>query len=94
MAKAKKNTTEKQKVQTILQGIVVSQSSLQTARVRVEIKRPHPLYKKIMASHKIYLVHVPEGMEVKEGDVVEIVPSRPISKQKRWIINNIVETAE
>ncbi len=69
----------------ILIGTVVSVKMDKTAVVAVERRYPHPLYHKIMRSTKRYKAHDPNNGAVL-GDVVRIVESRPISKEKRWRI--------
>jgi len=49
----------------------------------VERSYMHPSYKKIVSSSKRYAAHV-LGDDIKEGDVVRIVESAPISKTKKW----------
>lgn len=69
-------------------GRVVSTKMQKTAVVLVERVVMHPLYKKTFSRTKKYLVDDPIG--VKEGDVVEIVKVRPISKNKHWKIAKVV----
>jgi len=66
-------------------GTVVSVKMDKTAVVAVERRYPHPLYHKIIRSTKRYKAHDPNNAAVL-GDVVRIVESRPISRQKRWRI--------
>ena len=66
-------------------GTVVSVKMDKTAVVAVERRYPHPLYHKIIRSTKRYKAHDPNNAAVL-GDVVRIVESRPISKEKRWRI--------
>jgi small subunit ribosomal protein S17 len=79
-------------------GIVVSVKMDKTAVVSIERREPHPLYRKIVRSTKRYKVHDPNNSAVL-GDVVRIVESRPISKEKRWRIaetmvrGNVAEVA-
>lgn len=72
------------------QGIVVSNKMDKTIVVRVERQYKHPLYKKIVRSHKKFKAHDAEN-ECQEGDVVEIKESRPLSREKRWVLNRIIE---
>ena len=55
-----------------------------TTVVKVERKFRHPLYRKIIVRHKKYKVHN-ENLELKEGDMVKIKETRPISKDKHFI---------
>lgn len=70
-----------------LKGTVVSAKTLKTAVVVVERMWQHPLYKKTVRRSKKYLVH--DDIGVKTGDKVTIQESRPMSKNKRWIVNKI-----
>jgi small subunit ribosomal protein S17 len=67
----------------VLKGVVVSAKSEKTVIVRVERSYMHPSYKKIVSSSKRYAAHV-VGEGFKEGDVVRIIESAPISKTKKW----------
>ena len=66
-------------------GVVISNKMEKTAVVAVERRRPHPLYRKIVRSTKHYKAHDPNNA-AKLGDVVRIVETRPLSKDKRWRI--------
>jgi len=72
------------------QGIVVSDKMDKTIIVLVERQYKHPLYKKIVRSHKKFKAH-DEANDCREGDVVEIVESRPLSREKRWALQRIIE---
>lgn len=74
-------------------GIVVSDKMQKTIVVKVERKNKHPLYKKLVITHKKYHAH-DEKEECKIGDIVEIVETRPLSALKRWRLNSIVEKAK
>ncbi|HBQ50993.1 30S ribosomal protein S17 [Candidatus Daviesbacteria bacterium RIFCSPLOWO2_01_FULL_38_10] len=69
-------------------GRVVANKLKDTATVLVEREAMHPLYKKTYIQSKKYLVH--DMMGTKEGDMVDIVKTRPISKRKHWKIVKIV----
>lgn len=71
----------------VLKGIVVSDKEDKTVHVKVERYVAHPLYKKRIRLHKKYAVHDPLN-SCNIGDVVSIVESRPISKTKKWIIQD------
>ncbi len=64
-------------------GLVTSDKRNKTRRVEVERLYRHPKYGKIVRSRTICHVHDEEN-PAKEGDTVEIVESRPLSKTKRW----------
>jgi small subunit ribosomal protein S17 len=69
----------------VLQGVVVSSKADQTVTVKVERRFKHPMYGKIVKVSKKYAAHDPEN-SFKEGDMVKIEESRPISKTKSWIV--------
>ncbi len=77
----------------VLQGIVVSDKMQKTIVVNVETKTKHPLYKKLVITHKKYHAH-DEKEECKIGDFVEIIETRPLSALKRWRLNSIIEKAK
>lgn len=72
-------------MQKMLTGVVVSTKMEKTIVIRVERKFRHPLYKKVVKTHKKYKAHY-EGKDLKEGDVVTIRSTNPISKQKSFIV--------
>ena len=69
----------------ILQGVVVSDKNDKTSVVRVERRLTHPVLKKTVRLSKKYHAH-DEKNDAKIGDVVRIQETRPISKQKRWML--------
>jgi small subunit ribosomal protein S17 len=76
----------------VLTGRVVSDKMDKTVTVLVERKVKHPLYGKVMVRSKKYHAH-DETNEVKEGDLVEIAETRPVSKTKAWKVSKLVERA-
>ena len=70
-------------------GEVVSDKMDKTVVIQVTRKIPHPVYKKFVKRFKKYQAHV-ESVEPKMGDVVKISSMRPISKNKRWRVTEIV----
>ncbi|MFN3704853.1 MAG: 30S ribosomal protein S17 [Thermoflexales bacterium] len=73
-----------------LVGEVVSDKMQKTIVVRVERTFRHPLYKKVVIRSKKYKAH-DENESAREGDIVQIVEHRPISKTKRWMLESIIE---
>jgi small subunit ribosomal protein S17 len=69
----------------VLQGTVVSDKNDKTVVVRVERRFTHPLLKKTIRRSKKYHAH-DEGNAHKVGDTVFIEETKPISKNKRWIV--------
>ena len=74
-------------------GRVVSNKMDKTVVVSVETSRRHPLYKKIMRKAVKYKVH-DEKNECGLGDMVRIVETRPLSRQKRWRVAEIITKGE
>lgn len=74
---------EKKTIKRTLKGEVVSDKMEKTIVVRIDRFKLHPTYKKRYRVSKKYKVHDPKN-QYKVGDVVEIVESKPISKDKRW----------
>jgi small subunit ribosomal protein S17 len=77
----------------VRQGVVVSSKMQKSCVVRVERKFRHPKYDKILTSAKKYYAHT-EIPDLKKGDVVRIIETRPISKLKRWRVVEVVERAQ
>lgn len=77
----------------IKQGVVVSDKSDKTIVVRVERQFIHPLYKKTVRRHKKFMAH-DELNDAHEGDVVQIMESRPMSARKRWTLHKIVDRSK
>ena len=71
----------------LLQGVVVSDKAEKSVVVRVERRFTHPLLKKVVRRSKRYMAH-DEANACKEGDIVQIQESAPISKSKRWVVVN------
>ncbi|MBN8827089.1 MAG: 30S ribosomal protein S17 [Sphingobacteriia bacterium] len=69
----------------ILQGVVVSTKSNKTAVVKVTRRTKHPKYGKTVTVSKKYAAH-DENNSCKEGETVEIIETKPISKTKKWEI--------
>ena len=70
-------------------GRVSSNKMDKTLVVLVESHRNHPLYKKTIRKVKRYKVH-DEKNECQIGDTVKIVETRPLSKEKRWRVEEII----
>ena len=81
---------EKRKVR---EGLVVSNKMARTVVVAVETKRVHPLYKKAIRLSKKHKAH-DENSACKIGDKVKIVETRPLSKEKRWRVAEILSSEE
>src|SRR6266478_7863519 len=64
-------------------GEVVSTKMNKTIVVKVDMKKAHPLYRRVIASSKRFYVHDEENKALL-GDIVRIEETRPMSKLKRW----------
>ena len=71
-----------------LQGNVTSDKMTKTVVVEITRTYRHPLYKKVVSSNKRVKAHDELGARV--GDQVQIVESRPISKDKHWVVEEIL----
>lgn len=76
-----------------LVGRVTSDRMDKTVVVRVERLTRHRLYGKVLRVFKKYKAH-DEGNRCQVGDLVRIVESRPLSKEKRWVVEEILERAQ
>ncbi|MDP2187980.1 MAG: 30S ribosomal protein S17 [Sphingobacteriaceae bacterium] len=74
-------------------GSVVSNKMQKTITVAVERKVKHPIYGKFVKSTKKFTAH-DENNDCNIGDVVRIMETRPLSKNKRWRLVEIVERAK
>src|SRR3954453_583704 len=70
-------------------GPVVSTKMQKTIVVQISRRVPHPLYKRIVTKHKKFYAHDEEGT-ARMGDIVRIVECRPLSKLKRWKLEEVV----
>jgi small subunit ribosomal protein S17 len=70
-------------------GEVVSTKMQKTIVVQVSRRVPHPLYRRIITKHKKFYAH-DEEQTARVGDVVRIIESRPLSKLKRWRLDEVI----
>ena len=80
----------KRKIRT---GTVISDKMDKTVVVLVESLRRHPLYKKVVRHTSKFKAH-DEANACKVGDVVKIIETRPLSKEKRWRVAEIISRKE
>jgi len=73
-------------------GEVVSTKMTKTIVVAVSRRVPHPLYKRIVTKRKKFYAH-DEDSVAKTGDIVRIIECRPLSKLKRWRLEEVVRRA-
>jgi small subunit ribosomal protein S17 len=74
-------------------GVVVSNKMDKTISVMVERRLKHPIYGKTVKRSKKFFAH-DEDNTCKEGDKVRIMETRPLSKNKRWRLVEILERAK
>lgn len=73
-------------------GVVVSDKMDKTVVVSISKKIQHPKYKKFVSRRVKYKAH-DEGNSCRIGDRVEIEETRPLSREKRWRVSQIIERA-
>jgi small subunit ribosomal protein S17 len=76
----------------VREGIVVSDKMDKTVVVLVERLVQHAVYKKYVRQRKKYKAHDPDN-RCHVGDQVSIVETRPLSRDKRWRVQNIIKPA-
>jgi small subunit ribosomal protein S17 len=84
--------TEKRNRKTLV-GTVVSNKMEKTIVLRIERRKLHPLYKKYITRTKKIKAH-DEGNLCQIGDLVKVIESRPLSKDKRWSLLKVLEKAK
>lgn len=77
----------------VITGIVKSAKMDKSITVQVTKRLKHPMYGKFMLKSKKFFAHDEEN-ECKEGDKVKIIEHRPISRNKRWSLVEIIERAK
>jgi len=93
MIDVKKQVEQTEQQDKLVIGNVVSIAMDKTAVVTVERRVAHKFYGKIIKRTTKYYVHDPEN-KLLVGDVVKIKQSRPISKLKRWVIQEVMNTKQ
>ena len=78
--------------QKVRNGVVVSDKMDKTVVVLVERLVQHVQYKKYVKQRKKYKAHDPEN-RCKTGDIVTIVETRPLSREKRWFVREVIKQA-
>ncbi len=86
-------TVQGSKNKQSLQGIVKSDKMDKTIVVEITMRKLHPLYKKYVTRSKSIKAH-DEKNEAHAGDTVKVVECRPMSRDKRWMLAEIVERAK
>ncbi len=77
----------------VLQGVVASDKMDKTIVVEIMMRKLHPLYKKYVTRSKRFKAH-DEANEAHVGDTVRVEECRPLSRDKRWRLIEIVERAK
>lgn len=75
-----------------LDGVVTSDKMMKTVVVEITRTYRHPLYQKVVHSRKRVKAHDELGSRI--GDQVRIVESRPMSREKRWVVETILRRNE
>jgi small subunit ribosomal protein S17 len=70
-------------------GVVTSNKMTKTVVVEISRKYRHPLYKKVVHSSKRVKAH--DELNCQIGDEVQIVASKPISREKHWVVESIIK---
>ena len=70
-------------------GLVVSTKMQKTIVVEIEMRKAHPKYKRVLKSNKKFYAH-DEQNSARVGDMVRIRETRPLSKLKRWSLEEII----
>ena len=73
-------------------GIVTSAKMQKTIVVEVRRRVQHPMYKRILTKRSKFMAHDEHG-KAHEGDMVRIVESRPLSKNKRWTLKEVLRVS-
>jgi small subunit ribosomal protein S17 len=73
-------------------GLVKSTKMQKTIVVEVRRRVAHPVYKRIITKRSKFMAHDEHG-KAHEGDMVRIVECRPLSKNKRWSLKEVIRAA-
>ncbi|MBX3110588.1 MAG: 30S ribosomal protein S17 [Fimbriimonadaceae bacterium] len=83
------NTTEARGRRKVRRGVVASNKMTKTVTVRLDRAYQHPLYGKTVRTSAKVKAHDEIGCDI--GDTVEIMETRPLSRDKRWRVTKIIE---
>ncbi len=89
---AETTNTEKQSNRKTVVGNVVSTKMQKTIVVEVERRKAHPLYRRVVRMTKKFYAHDEENT-ARVGDVVRLEETRPLSKLKRWKLQEVIRRA-
>lgn len=76
-----------------LEGTIISNRMSKTVVVRVDRLRLHPRYRKYQRVSKSFKAHAADAALYQIGDIVRIVETRPLSKDKRWGVSAVIRRA-
>jgi small subunit ribosomal protein S17 len=85
-------TPKRENKRKLFTATVVSDKMDKTRVVKVDWATKHPKYQKVVRRATKYKAH-DEKNETKVGDVVRIMETRPLSKDKRWLIHEVIQRA-
>ncbi|MDO8462446.1 MAG: 30S ribosomal protein S17 [Deltaproteobacteria bacterium] len=74
-------------------GVVISNKMTKTVVVEVRSRVKDPVFEKYLTQREKFYAHDEKG-ECQRGDKVRIVPTRPLSKMKRWAVEQVLEKSE
>ena len=74
----------------VFTGVISSTKMQKTVVVTVNVSKKHPLYGKVVRRNKRFKAHVPENIKAELGKKVEIESCSPISRDKKWIIKEVL----
>lgn len=74
-----------------LVGRVVSNKMDKTVVVSIENRKLHPIYKKVVRTTKKIMAH-DESNAIQEGALVRVVESKPLSRHKRWVVEEVIQS--
>ncbi len=92
MTETQQETTSQRGFRKVRLGRVVSDKMDKTVVVQVTDHKSHPLYRKVI-QHRVRFKAHDEGNQCGVGDLVRIMETRPLSRDKRWRVVEIVEKA-
>ena len=92
MTETQQETAQQRGFRKVRTGRVVSDKMDKTVVVQIVDRKGHPLYKKVVR-HRVRFKAHDEGNECKLGDLVRIMETRPLSRDKRWRVVEVVEKA-
>ena len=85
-----KTESSPKRARKVLTGVVVSDKMDKTIVVKISSFASHPVYKKTMKRHMSLKAH-DEKNQAKQGDIVKVSETRPISKDKRWRLIEVLK---